>query len=137
MTEHDDKENTPVELLRGRETQSGMWFRLGAFFLAALMFISLFLVGGSLSIITSSGNVSTSGLSLKVAKFDKKNITVKENSDSQNEPRGDNQRVIYAFDITNKNEVDITYDMELDIKLEIEYNQDPVNAVGFIRSLRL
>ncbi len=131
MTEKDDKEKTPAELMRGRETHGGTLFRLGVFFLAALMFTSLFLVGGSLSRISSSGDVSTSGLSLQVAEFDVANITAEEDPGSIGVTYSDNVYILYAFKITNKNDVDITYDMTFNISVNISFGIGSLGDLSF------
>ena len=68
MTEHDDRENATSE--NGRETHGGILFRLGMFLLAAILLLCIFLVGGSLSRITSEGTIAGENVpSLTVAGF--------------------------------------------------------------------
>lgn len=127
MTEHDDKQKKPAEAEDKQVTHSEWMFRLGAFLLSALLFTILLLVGSSFSRIVSEGEVSTDPFSLSVATFDAGKISA-EDAYREGEEVEDKQLVLYAFEITNTNEVDITYDMEFDITITVEGDQfDPDN----------
>lgn len=115
MTEYDDKEKTPAEPMRGRETHGETLFRLGVFLLAALMFTALFLVGGSLSKITSEGTIEN--LTLNMAGFD---VTLEEASDyTAGDTYDDNslQLVVCAFTVINNSALPITCDVEIRIEI--------------------
>ncbi len=140
MTEHDGKEKSlegeplcgTIELSK---THGGKLFRLGVFLLAALMLLSLPLVGSSFSKIISKGEFADSThLTLRTAGFD---IEIVDESSSylygdESYDEDENQYVVCIFSIENNIEVPVDYKFEFTINADIiDIGHDKFNDITF------
>ena len=111
-----DRENSANALITRKTRKLS---QLVIFSLAFLLTTALIMVGGSFSRITSKGDVSASSLTLMTAGIDGVEVDGTSYTEEDNELffyNGDDTLIeLYSFTITNNSDVDITYDMELNI----------------------